>query len=447
MTPARWTALTVVAVIVVAVGIAAWLLLPSPAMSFAGGKPVPLASYAGASPTGVPAELRAADPITRGRYLAKAADCEACHTVEGGAPYAGGRPFKTPFGTMYSPNITPDRATGLGTWSDADFLRAVHKGIAKDGERLYPSFPYEAYTLMSDDDVLAIKAYLFSLPPTHAVAPPDALAFPFNHRPLMAVWSLIYNPDHRFQPRADRSPEWNRGAYLAEALAHCGDCHTARNLAQALDNRRKFGGAVTAGWRAYNITADRSSGVGSWTDDEIAEYLHAGHAAGHGSAGGPMAEAVDLSLSNLTPGDTRALVAYLRSVPAIHTPDLPAPKAEAASEMPKQMAAGAANPRGRQVFEGACASCHGWSGVSPLTDLATLTGNRAVNDPTAINVAQIVISGARRETPNGAVVMPAFGRTYSDDEIAAVANYVTARFGSTPSSITAKQVAKFRQAQ
>ena len=437
--------LGVLAVVIVVTGAGvAWMLLPLRALGFAGGKPVLLKDYKGPSPVGVPAELRAADLVARGAYLAKAADCEVCHTAEDGQPYAGGRAFKTQFGTLYSPNITADCETGIGDWSDADFIRAVHKGVAKDGSRLYPAFPYESFTLIADDDVRAIKAYLFSLPPVHAPARTDTLAFPFNRRWLMAFWSALYNPDQRFQPHEDRSPEWNRGAYLVEALAHCGDCHTPRNLAQAPDNRQKFAGAVTQGWRAYNITADQASGIGDWTDDELATYLTTGHAAGRGSASGPMAEAVDVSLNTLSRADIQAIVVYLRSVPAISSPDLPAPKPTPASDTPKAMTA-SFDPRGKQVFEGACASCHSWSGVSLLVDEATLTGNRSVNDRSANNVAQIVLSGERRQTPNGVVMMPAFGPTYSDAEIAAVANYVVARFGANVSSLTAKDVAKLRQ--
>ena len=437
--------LGVLAVVIVVAGAGvAWMLLPPRALSFAGGKPVQLKDYKGPSPVGVPAELRAADLVARGAYLAKAADCEVCHTAEDGQPYAGGRAFKTQFGTLYSPNITADSETGIGDWSDADFVRAVHKGVAKDGSRLYPAFPYESYTLIADDDVRAIKAYLFSLPPVHAPARADTLAFPFNRRWLMAFWSAFYNPDQRFQPHEDRSPEWNRGAYLVEALAHCGDCHTPRNLAQAPDNRQKFAGAVTQGWRAYNITADQASGIGAWTDDELATYLSTGHAVGRGSASGPMAEAVDVSLSTLSRADIHASVVYLRSVPAIASPDLPAPKPTPASDRPKAMTA-SFDPRGKQVFEGACASCHSWSGVSLLVNEATLTGNRSVNDRSATNVAQIVLSGARRQTTNGVVMMPAFGATYSDAEIAAVANYVVARFGAKISYLTAKDVAKLRQ--
>lgn len=430
-------------VVVVVLAIAAWYLLPPRALSFAGGRTVSLANYRGPSPVGVPAELSSADLVARGRYLTQAADCEVCHTREGGEPFAGGRAFKTPFGVLYSPNITADPETGIGTWTDGDFLRAVHKGIAKDGERLYPAFPYDSYTLIADDDVGAIKAYLFSLPVVHATAPANSLRFPFNQRWLMAIWAAFYSPDHRFRPHEDRNADWNRGAYLAEALTHCGECHTPRNLAQALNNRRKFVGAVTAGWHAYNITPDPVTGIGGWSDAELAEYLHSGHAAGRGLAGGPMGEEVDASTSKLTDADLHALITYLRSVPPLHTRDLPAPKTAPAADSPQSVAG--LDARGKQIFAGACASCHSWSGVSLLTNYATLTGDRAVNDPSAINVAQIVMSGEVRHTADGVVFMPSFGDAYSDTEIAAVANYVTARFGAVPSHLTAEDVAGLRK--
>ena len=434
------------AVLAVAVvgAIAAWFLLPPRALSFAGGRTVSLTDYKGASPIGVPAELYSADLISRGRYLTQAADCEVCHTREGGESFAGGRAFKTPFGVLYSPNITADPQTGIGTWTESDFLRAVHKGIAKNGERLYPAFPYDSYTLMADDDVRAIRAYLFSLPVVHATAPPNSLRFPFNQRWLMGIWAALYNPDQRFRPNEDRSAEWNRGAYLAEALAHCGDCHTPRNLAQALNNRRKFAGAVTAGWRAYNITADPASGIGAWNDAELTDYLRSGHAVGRGLAGGPMAEEIDVSTSNLTAADLSALIAYLRSIPPVRTRDLPAPKTAPAPDSPGPIQSGR-DPLGKAIFEGACVSCHGWSGVSLVTSYATLTGDRAVNDPSAINVAQIVVSGQPGHAAEGVVLMPSFGDAYSDTEIAAVANYVTARFGALPSHLTAQDVARFRE--
>ena len=435
-------------VAVIGVAVLGWYATRPGPLAFASGETTPLDAYAG-TPTGIPADFTDTDPIARGRYLTAAADCQACHTAPGGKPYAGGLAFKTPFGTLYSPNITPDAQTGIGSWSDADFLKTVHKGVGRDGKRLYPAFPYAAYTYLADADVLAIKAYLFSLAPVQYTAPQNQLAFPFNQRWLMVFWSTLFNPDKRFQPATQRSPEWNRGAYLVEALAHCGDCHTPRNRLQALDNNSKFAGAVAAGWRAYNITTAPVSGIGQWSDAELAEYLSTGHAAGRGTASGPMAEAVNLSFAQLTPGDIRAMVVYLKTVPAIETPDLPAPKAEVASADPKQGApqglAADTDQHGKQIFAGACAGCHSWTGVSSLAPHATLTGTRAVNDPSATNVAQIVLMGSTHPVRNGALAMPAFGAAYNDREIAAVSNYVTARFGAKASAITPEDVGKLRE--
>jgi mono/diheme cytochrome c family protein len=440
---ARRILLSVVAIVVVALAGGIWFVRGPGPMAFADGPKVALADYHGTNPTGVPAGLAQASLVERGEYLARAADCMVCHTTPGGKDYAGGLGFKLPFGMLYSTNITPDKETGIGNYSDQDFLNAVHRGIRSDGARLYPAMSFTAYTYMTDADALAIKAYLFSLPPVRAAAPANTLAFPFNQRWSLVFWSTLFNPDTRFQPDTSRSPEWNRGAYLAEALAHCGECHTPRNPAFALDNRRKFAGAVTAGWRAFNISSDKTTGVGGWREEDLVSYLSVGHADGHGTASGPMGEAVDHSFSQMAPEDVRAMVAYLRSVPPIASPDLPATPAPAAPASHKD-GGDTANARGKMVFEGACVSCHGWTGESPISPFATLTGAWAVNDPSATNVAQIVISGTIRHTP-GAVSMPAFGNTYSDTEIAAVANYVTARFGSKPARITAKDVAALRE--
>jgi len=304
--------------------------------------------------------------------------------------------------------------------------------------------PFTSYTYISDADALAIKAFLFSLSPVRTAALENTLTFPFNQRWAMGFWSALFNPDIRFEPDTSKSPEWNRGAYLAEALAHCGECHTPRNLAFALNNRRKFAGAITAGWRAFNISSDKTTGVGAWSDDDLVSYLSTGHAVGHGSASGPMGEAVDESFSQLAQEDIRAIVAYLRTVPATASTDLPATLAPPAPASHRD-GGNTADARGKMVFEGACVSCHGWTGESPISSFATLTGSRTVNDPSAINVAQIVISGTRRHTPANAVSMPAFGSAYSDDEIAAVANYVTARFGSKASQITARDVTELRK--
>jgi mono/diheme cytochrome c family protein len=444
MSPAaRRILLSVAAIVVVALVVGIWIVRGPGPMAFAGGAKVALADYRGTNPTGVPAALAQASLAERGAYLARAADCMVCHTAQGGKEYAGGLGFKLPFGTLYSTNITPDKETGIGNYTDQDFLNAVHRGIRRDGARLYPAMPFASYTYMTDADALAIKAYLFSLPPVRAVAPENTLTFPFNQRWAMSFWSAVFNPDTRFEPDTSKSPEWNRGAYLAEAMAHCGECHTPRNLAFALNNRQKFAGAVTAGWRAFNISSDKTTGVGAWREDDLVSYLSIGHADGHGTASGPMGEAVDHSLSQLAPEDIRAVVAYLLSVPAIASTDLPATLAPPAPASHKE-GGGTPDPRGKMVFEGACVSCHEWTGESSISPFATLTGAWAVNDPSATNVAQIVISGTKRHVPEDAVSMPAFGGAYSDAEIAAVANYVTARFGSKGSRLTAKDVADLR---
>jgi mono/diheme cytochrome c family protein len=386
--------------------------------------------------------------LARAKYITEAADCEACHTAEGGKPFAGGRPFETDFGTIYSANITPDRETGIGTWSDADFLEAVHEGFSKDKGWLYPAFPYAAYTYLTDADALAIKAYLFSLPAQKNVPPPNTLRFPYNQRILMAIWSKLYDANSRFQPVASRSAGWNRGAYLAEALGHCGDCHTPRTPLQSLDNRRKFSGGLSEGWRAYNLTSDATSGIGAWSRDDLEAYLKTGHSQDRGSAFGPMAQAVHLSFQKLTPSDVSAIAEYVRSIPAVSTPDLPAPKLEPASADPVQGVAAGSNPRGEALFASMCAGCHTWTGRNRSVPYATLTGTRAVNDPSAMNVALAVLRGASTLPPSGDIaVMPAFASAWSDDDIAAVSNYVTARFGAKASAITAVEVHRLRDTQ
>jgi mono/diheme cytochrome c family protein len=437
----RRAAILVVAAIIIAVGVFAWHSLTRGPLAFAGGSTVALADYQQSNPTGVPAQLANADNVRRGEYLAKAADCLVCHTAPGGEDYAGGLAFPLPFGTLYSTNITADKATGIANYSDQDFLNAVQRGVRKDGARLYPAMPYTSYTFMTDADVLAIRAYLLSLPAVPRQNQRDTLQFPFNQRWSMIFWSWAFNPNIRFAPNTEKSAEWNRGAYVAEALAHCGECHTPRNLAFALDNGQKFAGAVAAGWHAYDITSDKGTGIGSWSEDEIFTYLANGHIMGHGTASGPMGEAVDHSLSHMEPADIRALVTYLRSIPGVASSE-PATIAPPAPASPKEGGA-VADALGGKVFAQACVSCHSWTGVSALSPSATISGSRAVNDPTATNVAQIVISGTRRLMP-GTMSMPAFGGTYTDTEIAAVANYVTGRFGSAESKLTAKDIAGLR---
>ncbi len=445
MSPAARVGSYIIGVLIVAaIAVASWFANVPGAMTFAPGARVDLDEYSG-HPTGAPPDLPGLDdPLARGRYLTQIADCEPCHTVPDGRPFAGGRAFKTQFGTLYSPNITPDVATGIGGWTDEQFLEAMHQGVRPDGSRLYPAFPYAAYTFLTDTDVLAIKQYLATLPAVAQSPPANDLAFPFNQRWLMAFWSDFFNPDERFKPIPARSAEWNRGAYLVEALGHCGDCHTPRNVLQALDNRRKFSGAVVDGWAAYDITSAEGTGIGAWSDEQLADYLSKGHAKGRGSAAGPMREVVDFSLRHLTASDVSAMVTYLRSVPPRTSRMLPAHLRGPAPAAHDEGLTAQVDARGKQIFEGACASCHGWSGAGQVTAYATLTGSRAVNDPTARNVVQAIIEGVPAVAGQHSVFMPAFGQAYSDAEIAALANYVTARFGAQPSSLDAAQVARLR---
>jgi mono/diheme cytochrome c family protein len=374
--------------------------------------------------------------IERGEYLTRAADCAACHDTPNGKPFAGGLPFKLPFGTIYSTNITADRETGIGNWSDDDFVRALHRGISPGGHYLYSAFPYTSFTAMSRDDALAIKAYLFSLPQQHVANKENDLSFPFNQRWGMAFWNLAFLSDQRFAPDPAQSAAVNRGAYLATALGHCGECHTPRNLAFALESRREFAGEVVVGWRAYNITADKRSGVDDWSDAQLASYISSAHAQDRGSAAGPMAEAVENSLQYLTTEDTTALVAYLRTVVA-QTGEVNTGQPQPAQEPEDEL--------GRHVFDGGCANCHEYNADGRQTVYASLAGSRSVNDPNGANLTQILLNGAKYRFKDQSVYMPPFGAAYSDAELAAVANYVIAHFGGKTGHVAPQDVAKRRQ--
>ncbi len=367
-----------------------------------------------------------ADAVARGEYLEHAADCAACHLGADGK-LSGGRAFKTPFGTIYAPNITPDKETGIGGYSDDEWVSALQRGVGRGGKHLYPAMPYTSYTLMSRQDALDIKAYLMTQSPVHAPTPANQMRFPFNIRFLMVFWNLLNNRDHRFQPDPAHNATWNRGAFLAEALGHCQQCHTPRGLLQGLETSRKYAGAVQQGWRAYNLTSDPESGIGAWSEQEVAAYVSTGHAEGRGVAGGPMAEAVSYSLRYVSHDNVTALATYLKTIPPIHEPQ-PAVSGQVAED-----------ELGRRIFEGACAGCHRLDGAGRQTPYAALRGDRSVGDPQGTNVLQIVIA-----TQNGALFMPPFSGGYTDEEVAAVANYTIEHFGHVPGQVTPAEVAKAR---
>jgi mono/diheme cytochrome c family protein len=375
--------------------------------------------------------------IARGEYLAKAGDCVACHTAPGGKPFAGGLAFKLPFGTIYSPNITPDPKNGIGEWSDAEFVRALHSGIDDEGKNLYPAFPYVSYALLSTDDALAIRAYLATLAPVSVAPPANDLAFPFNQRYFMRAWNLLFLPRHRFEPNAEKDATWNRGAYLVEALGHCGECHTPRNLMMGLKSGRKFAGEEQVGWLAYNLTSDKTSGLGGWTDAQLTQYLSTGHADGRGPASGPMAEVIEKSLRHLTPEDIRAMVSYLRDVPAM--PDgPPAVQHDAPAVAP--------NALGERLFVQACAGCHLPSGEGRQSAWASLKGSHTAGDPDGTNLVQVLTKGTQMKTAQGLMFMHAFTGAYTDEELAALANYTSSQFGLSQSKVTPEQIRTQRAA-
>jgi mono/diheme cytochrome c family protein len=378
--------------------------------------------------------------IARGEYLTRAADCAACHSRPGRAPFSGGLAFKLPFGVIYSTNITADRETGIGAWSDDDVVRALHLGVARGGTHLYPAFPYTSYTQMTRDDAIAIKAYLFSLPAVHASAHPNSLIFPFNQRWAMTFWNLVFLDAHRFRADPNLSDRQNRGAYVVTALGHCGECHTPRNLGFAMEGNALLAGTLVNGWRAYNITADRTSGVGGWSDQELIDYLHTGHADGRGSAAGPMGEAVSYSLQFLSPDDLSAVVAYLRTVrPAVDAAGgVSSPTAFAGGETVQE------NALGRQIFEGNCTGCHLIDGSGRQTPYAALAGSASVQDPKGVNIIKVLLNGADARAVHPVVAMPNFAGGMTDDELAALANFTIAHFGGRAGQVTVQDIKRAR---
>lgn len=277
-----------------------------------------------------PASAAAAqdDPVKRGEYLLKAGGCITCHTAKDGTPLAGGRPFKTPFGTFYSPNITPDNETGIGRWSDEQFYRALHDGERPDGTHYFPVFPYPTYTRMTRADAVAIKAYLFSRPAAKQANRPHSLPPVVGWRVLQSGWKFLYFTPTEFKADPAQPTAINRGAYLVTALAHCGECHTPRNAFGALDLTRALAGTTDGpgGERVPNITPDAETGIGQWSEGDIVQVLKTGLKPDYDAVGGSMGEAVNDGLQHLTDDDLKAIAAYLKTVPAVKNAVKAAPK-------------------------------------------------------------------------------------------------------------------------
>jgi mono/diheme cytochrome c family protein len=388
-----------------------------------------------------------ADILARGQYLARAADCVACHTSEFGKPFSGGRAFRTPFGTLYSTNITSDKEHGIGAWDDDAFVSAVREGIGSQGN-LYPAMPYTSYTAMSRDDVLAIKSYLMSLEPVAEARQVNKIGFPFNQRWGLKLWNFVFFKNQRFEENSSLSVELNRGAYLTNALGHCGECHTPRNFGFAMSESQAFIGAHVEGWLAPNLTSDALYGLGVWSDDQLIAYLKTGHARGRSSASGPMAEVIEHSLQYLNDIDLRSMVIFLRSLQKKvgEVPYTTVVSEGSANSSAVGPALGSLKSDvGLKLFAGDCAGCHLWNGTGRQSEYADLVGARAVNDPSGSNIVMAILNGSRISVGNQRMEMPGFRDKYSNEQIAALANYVLQHFGGTSGVVTGENVQGLRE--
>lgn len=391
--------------------------------------------------------------IKQGEYVATAGDCVACHSAAGGKPFAGGLAIDTPLGTIFSSNITPSKSHGIGDYSYAQFERAVRGGVRADGAHLYPAMPYTAYAGISDEDMHALYAYFMQgVAPVDQAAPATALPFPFNIRLSMAAWNLLFLDTRPYTPDAAASAEVNRGAYLAETLTHCSTCHTPRNALMAEEKGSNLAGSSLGTWFAPNITSDAQSGIGAWQVDELAHYLKTGFAPGKAQAAGPMAEAIDHSLSHLSDADRHAIAVWLKQTPPVHeAQDSRAAHqwGEAAANVDQlRGAARPANPdalSGPQLYDAYCASCHQPDGRgTPDGGLPSLMHNTALGRNNSDNLVMAILRGVQREPAAQAVNMPAFAPLLSDTQVATLSNYLLTQFGNPQPQVSLERVTALR---
>jgi mono/diheme cytochrome c family protein len=410
------------------------------------------------------AENDGGDPesIKRGAYLATASDCGACHTTPGGLPFAGGLPITSPVGTIFSTNITPSTSAGIGSYSEADFARAVRKGVRKDGENLYPAMPYTSYRLLTDADIHDLYNYF-----RHGVAAVDVvphrteLPFPMNIRLSMIGWNLLFLSGDGFVANPQQSADWNRGAYLANGPAHCSTCHTPRGFLMQELSGKNLGGGQVGPWFAPNITSDATSGIGSWTQQELTQYLHTGSLPPKARAAGSMGEAVEHSFQYLTAADIAAIATYIKTIPAIHD----------ASDSQSRFAYGTAgsmlgtlrgangirsdtgaSPTGAELFLSNCASCHASRGQGSKDDYyPSLFHNSVTGSANPDNLIATILYGVDRKLSSGQAFMPGFGgdradsNQLGDHEIVLLANYVLEQYGRVSKPVTPDDVAMARQ--
>ena len=385
--------------------------------------------------TAAAVRAHAADaPASPGRYQAVLGDCEGCHTAPGGKPFAGGTVLETPFGKIASPNITSDRDTGIGGWSEGDFRRAVKEGISPNGKRLYPAMPYPAYAMMPDADIAALWTYIKTVAPVRQAVQSNLLPFPFNIRAVMAVWNWMNFKPAAFVPTQGKSAEWNRGAYLVTGPGHCGACHTPKTLLGA-DRATGLTGASLQGWFAPEITGARPRGIGGWSAGEIVTYLKTGWN-NRGVATGPMAEVVEHSTSQMTDGDLAAIAAYLKDMPAAEN----APLTSLAASDPAMVA-------GAKLFQNNCVGCHGADGKGEHLIFPPLAGNTTLVQSSPESAIRVVLEGAQAVSTKAAPTspsMPSFAWKFDDAQIAAIVTYVRNSWGNAGPPVAADTVAKIR---
>jgi mono/diheme cytochrome c family protein len=394
------------------------------------------------------AAQQSAPPFDKGEYLARAGDCIACHSVPGGKAFAGGLRMGTPMGAIYSTNITPDPDTGIGGYSLGDFDRAVRSGIAKDGRRLYPAMPYPSYAKITDDDLRVLYGFFIKeVPPVKQPNKPSEIPAYLSFRWPLAIWSMLFTQEGAYVGKSGHDAAWNRGAYLVEGLGHCGACHTPRGWAfqeKALDDgaRAYLQGAALDAWSAPSLRGDLRTGLGGWSQEDLATFLKTGHNA-KGTAFGSMLDVVNNSTPYLSDDDVSAMAAYLKSLPANEQQT-----AFAYSDATtKALLGGGAQQSGATVYLGYCASCHGADGKGQSPYIPPLAGNAAVPDSDPSSLINVVLNGDAplvvKGTPD-AYRMPQFRIQLTDDEIAGVLSFVRGGWGNGAAPVTTDQVKALR---
>ena len=381
--------------------------------------------------------------VKEGEYLARAGDCVACHTNPGDPLFAGGLPMPTPFGTLYSTNVTPDKETGIGNWTADQFYSLLHTGRHPDGGLIYPAMPFGSYTKVTRKDSDAIFAYLRSVPAVHLPNRPDDLRFPFNNRSLILGWRTLFFTEGEYQPDPSKSAEWNRGAYLVQGLGHCTMCHSPINALGGTSESRAFEGGLIPmqQWYAPSLTSNKEAGLGDWSIKDITDLLGTGVSA-RGAVYGPMAEVVYDSLQYLTPEDLQAMAVYLKSLGEgnpMDTSGAALPPTESSLLM----------ALGKTVYDGRCASCHGPSGAGMPPQYPPLAGNQSIQMESAVNPIRMVLNGGFPPATSGnpkPYGMPPFAQILSDDEVAAVVTYIRASWGNRGTAVSADQANALRSA-